>query len=163
MRFLSGFCIVACVASAITALELEKVKQKDAAISPKQEKRSLSHDEWSGQGVSGFGGSGGYVSSGAYGGAGLYGGIELQGSTIEAAAAVVPATVGVSSHTDTLTTVREKVPFPVDRPIPYPVDRPYPVVKTVAQPYPVPQPYPVVKTIPQPYPVEVIKHVDRPV
>ena len=164
MRLLSGFCIVACVASAITALELEKVKQKDETIAQKQEKRSLSNDEWSSAGVgpygSSFAGAGGYIPSGSFGGAGLYGssiggiggvaGSSLDGGATALAGAGVGATaVGVSSHTDTLTTVREQVPVPVDRPLPFPVDRPVP--------------YPVVRNIPQPYPVEVIKHVDRPV
>ena len=162
MRLLSGFCIVACVASAITALELEKVKQKDATIAQKQEKRSLSNDEWSSAGAglygSSFAGAGGYIPSGSFGGAGLYGssiggiggvaGSSLDGGAL-AGAGVGATAVGVSSHTDTLTTVREQVPVPVDRPLPFPVDRPVP--------------YPVVRNIPQPYPVEVIKHVDRPV
>lgn len=163
MRLLSGFCIVACVASAITALELEKVKQKDATVAPKQEKRSLSNDEWSGAGAGiygtsgSFGGAGGYIPSGSFGNAGIYGssigGVVSSsidsGATGLAGAGVAATAVGVSSHTDTLTTVREQVPVPVDRPLPFPVDRPVP--------------YPVVRNIPQPYPVEVIKHVDRPV
>lgn len=94
-------------------------------IDAKQEKRSLPQDEWS--------------SSAIDLPAALSTGIDL----------------GVSTHTDTLTTVREKVPIPSPYPVPqpYPVDRPVPVA--------VPQPYPVhhLKTVPQPYPVEVVKHV----
>lgn len=61
----------------------------------KQGKRSLTHDEWSSPVV------------------------------LENTPQIVPAAVGVSTHTDTLTTVREKVPVPFE--VIKPVPAPYPV------------------------------------
>lgn len=142
MRFIIGFCIFSCVVNVISSSEIEK-KKNELGVDQKQEKRSLSHDEWSGQGI----------------------GYDLPVTAIETGSVLPAASVGVSTHTDTLTTVREKVPVPVDRPVPFPVVRTVPVeiVKNIPAPYPVPQPYPVIKNVPQPYPVEVIKHIDRPV
>lgn len=86
MKLLVGLCALSCLGSVIFASE----HQKDQ-VDSKQEKRSLSHDEWSSSGLE----SGQILSAGL--GAGVF-----------------PGTVGVSSHTDTLTTVREKVPVPFE-------------------------------------------------
>jgi hypothetical protein len=142
MKFLIGFCVVACIAQGILASEPEKENIEQAE--GKQEKRSVPGvDEWSG--------AGGWSNAA----------IPALPAVADYPATAVGVGVGVSTHTDTLTTVREKVPVPIDRPIPYPVAKPFPVevVKHVDRPYPVPAPYPVVKTVPQPFPVEVVKHV----
>lgn len=73
----------------------------------------------------------------------------------DGSAVVGPSAVGISTNTNTFTTINQKVP------VPYPVLRPYPVDRPV--PYPVVKNIPVQVPVPQPYPVEVVKHVDRPV
>lgn len=144
MKFaIMKICALAFLAN-VLALEPQK-----SQVDSKQEKRSLSHDDWSSSAV----------------GAGLESGDILPG---EAA-----SSIGISTHTDTLTTVREKVPIAIPTPVHVPIDRPYPVevIKTIPQPYAVPFPVHHVKTIRQPFPVEVVKHVpvevikhiDRPI
>lgn len=143
MKFFIGLCAFICVVNASYASE-----SQENQIDSKQEKRSLSHDEWSsGPGVGSVYQAQPQIIQQAQApnlpnewssGPGVGSVYQAQPQIIQQAQApILPATVGVSAHThtDTLTTVREKVPVPFE----------------------------VIKNVPQPYPVEVIKHVDRPV
>lgn len=117
MKIFISFCSFAILANVTFATD-----RQNTQVDSKQKKRSLGHDEWSnsanfegapavysGQvGVS-SGSAGAFPSSvGAY-------------PTYPGSA----GSVGVSTHTDTLTTVREKVPVPFE------------VIKPVLSPYPV--------------------------
>jgi hypothetical protein len=85
MKFIIFDIFALAFLATVYASNLEK-----SQLDSKQEKRSLSHDEWSTAGV-------------------------LQNAPILPPEA--SPTIGVSTHTDTLTTVREKIPVPS----PYPV------------------------------------------